>query len=39
MLTYQPPGFEQRITETHLGIMAYYTQTSRSPDPAPSRQP
>jgi pimeloyl-ACP methyl ester carboxylesterase len=39
MLTYQPPGFEQRITETHLGIMAYYTQTSRSPDPTPEDNP
>ena len=26
MLTFQPPGFEQKVTETSLGIMAYYTQ-------------
>lgn len=26
MVTFQPPGFEQRVTETDLGVMAYYTQ-------------
>ncbi|MEM6437652.1 MAG: alpha/beta hydrolase [Cyanobacteria bacterium P01_D01_bin.115] len=26
MLTFQPPGFEQKVIETPLGIMAYYTQ-------------
>ena len=26
MLTFQPPGFEQKVTDTSLGIMAYYTQ-------------
>ncbi|MEM6838702.1 MAG: alpha/beta hydrolase [Cyanobacteria bacterium P01_C01_bin.120] len=28
MLKFQPPGFEQRVTETALGIMAYYTQAT-----------
>ncbi|MEM9119955.1 MAG: alpha/beta hydrolase [Cyanobacteria bacterium P01_F01_bin.56] len=26
MLQFLPPGFEQKVTETTLGIMAYYTQ-------------
>lgn len=26
MLKFLPPGFEQKVTETALGIMAYYTQ-------------
>ncbi len=36
MLNFQPPGFEQRVTETHLGIMAYYTQTVLVETPAPT---
>lgn len=31
MLTFQPTGFEQRVTETPLGVMAYYTQTAIAP--------
>ncbi len=31
MLRFQPPGFEQRVTETPLGIMAYYTQAPSAP--------
>ncbi len=26
MLQFQPPGFEQRVMETSLGVMAYYSQ-------------
>ncbi|WP_008314312.1 alpha/beta fold hydrolase [Leptolyngbya sp. PCC 6406] len=36
MLNFQPPGFEQRVTETHLGIMTYYTQTVPVDNPAPT---
>lgn len=28
MLQFQPLGFEQRVTETSLGVMAYYTQAA-----------
>jgi pimeloyl-ACP methyl ester carboxylesterase len=28
MLQFLPPGFEQKVTETALGVMAYYTQTT-----------
>jgi pimeloyl-ACP methyl ester carboxylesterase len=28
MLKFQPRGFEQRVTESPLGVMAYYTQQS-----------
>ncbi|MEO1093293.1 MAG: alpha/beta hydrolase [Cyanobacteria bacterium J06638_28] len=31
MLKFQPSGFEQRVTETALGVMAYYTQASAAP--------
>ncbi|NER80009.1 MAG: alpha/beta hydrolase [Leptolyngbya sp. SIO1D8] len=31
MLQFQPLGFEQRVTETPLGIMAYYTQAETAP--------
>lgn len=31
MLKFQPSGFEQRVTETSLGVMAYYTQASTAP--------
>lgn len=30
MLQFQPPGFEQKVIETSLGIMAYYTQATGS---------
>ena len=33
MLAFQPPGFEQRVTETALGVMAYYTQAAIAPRP------
>lgn len=36
MLQFQPPGFEQRITETELGVMAYYTQATPTDAPAPT---
>ena len=28
MLKFLPPGFEQKVTETSLGVMAYYTQVA-----------
>lgn len=31
MLKFQPPGFAQKVTETSLGIMAYYTQAVGGP--------
>lgn len=31
MVTFQPPGFEQRVTETDLGVMTYYTQGATAP--------
>ncbi|MGF1461230.1 MAG: alpha/beta fold hydrolase [Leptolyngbyaceae cyanobacterium] len=31
MLKFQPAGFEQKVTETALGIMAYYTQAMDGP--------
>ncbi|MEM9004393.1 MAG: alpha/beta hydrolase [Cyanobacteria bacterium P01_F01_bin.86] len=36
MLRFQPPGFEQRVTETSLGVMAYYTQGAIAPEPSAS---
>ncbi|MEO0986773.1 MAG: alpha/beta hydrolase [Cyanobacteria bacterium J06639_14] len=36
MLRFQPPGFEQRVTETSLGVMAYYTQGAIAPEPLAS---
>lgn len=36
MLQFQPPGFGQRVIETPLGVMAYYTPMTepwRSPEP------
>jgi len=39
MLQFQPPGFEQRVIETALGVMAYYTQATgglwQEADPSP----
>ena len=41
MLTFQPPGFAQKVLETPLGVMAYYTQTVGGlwdmPDSSPDR--
>ena len=41
MLTFQPPGFEQKVLETPLGVMAYYTQAAGglwdTPDSSPDR--
>jgi pimeloyl-ACP methyl ester carboxylesterase len=31
MLQFQPTGFEQRVMETSLGVMAYYTQVAGGP--------
>ncbi|MBE7383896.1 MAG: alpha/beta hydrolase [Leptolyngbya sp. SIO1E4] len=39
MLKFQPPGFEQRVTETPLGVMAYYTQTAEAPWNTPASSP
>ena len=39
MLTFQPAGFEQRVTETPLGVMAYYTQTAIAPWHTPESKP
>lgn len=39
MLTFQPPGFEQRVTETSLGTMAYYTQAATPPWNTPRHAP
>ncbi len=39
MLTFQPPGFEQRVTETALGVMAYYTQAAIAVPPLLAADP
>ncbi|MDB9524405.1 alpha/beta hydrolase [Oscillatoria sp. CS-180] len=39
MLQFQPPGFKQKVTETALGIMAYYTQAADAPWHTPHSAP
>ncbi|MEL6382373.1 MAG: alpha/beta hydrolase [Cyanobacteria bacterium J06626_18] len=39
MLAFQPPGFEQQVTETALGVMAYYTQAAITLQPSTAAAP
>ena len=39
MLQFQPLGFEQQVTETPLGVMAYYTQSQTAPWLTPDHSP